>query len=50
MQNVMWRMGRTPGRIRHRTRARRGLRVDPPDELHLPQEEVARLRANGVIA
>ena len=51
MQNVMWRMGRTPGRIRGTGRA---VGADSEailvDELHLPEEEVARLRANGVIA
>jgi len=51
MQNVMWRMGRTPGRIRATGRAV-GADTDAilVDELHLSAEEVARLRAHGVIA
>ncbi len=51
MQNVMWRMGRTPGRIRGTGRApgadSEAILVD---ELHLSVEEVATLRTNGVVA
>jgi crotonobetainyl-CoA:carnitine CoA-transferase CaiB-like acyl-CoA transferase len=51
MQNVMWRMGRTPGRIRTTGRAL-GADTDAilEDELHLSQEEIQSLRAKGVTA
>ncbi|HET7400104.1 MAG TPA: CoA transferase [Intrasporangium sp.] len=51
MQNVMWRMGRTPGRIRSTGRA---LGADSDSilqtEVGLSPEEVSRLRDAGVVA
>jgi crotonobetainyl-CoA:carnitine CoA-transferase CaiB-like acyl-CoA transferase len=50
MQNVMWRMGRTPGSIRSTGRA---LGADTDDilkeELGLSAEEIRDLRERGVI-
>ncbi len=51
MQNVMWRMGRTPGRIRSTGRA---LGADSDtilqDEAGLSSEDVEKLRARGVVS
>lgn len=51
MQNVMWRMGRTPGRIRTTGRA---LGADSDEilegEVSLTPQEVAELRRRGVVA
>lgn len=51
MQNVMWRMGRTPGRIRTTGRSL-GADTDAilEKDLALPAEDVARLRDRGVVA
>jgi len=50
MQNVMWRMGRTPGRIRTTGRA---LGADSDEILEgdvgLTPQEVAELRRRGVV-
>ena len=50
MQNVLWRMGRTPGRIRA---TGRHLGEDTDEVLHevagLTPEEVERLRDKGVV-
>lgn len=51
MQNVMWRMGRTPGRIRA---TGRGLGADTDEilsqEAHMSGEEISVLRERGIIA
>ncbi len=51
MHNVMWRMSRTPGRIRHTGRQ---LGADTAavlaDELGMGEDELARLRQEGVVA
>ena len=50
MQNVMWRMGATPGRIRSTGRPLGADTDAVMDELGMPPERVAELRAKGVLA
>ena len=49
MQNVMWRMGRTPGRIRATGRALGADTDEVLAEAGLPEEQIAQLRERGVI-
>ena len=48
--NVMWRMSKTPGRIRHTGRALGADTDEVLAELGIDQAAIAALRANGVIA
>jgi crotonobetainyl-CoA:carnitine CoA-transferase CaiB-like acyl-CoA transferase len=50
MQNVMWRMGRTPGRIRSTGRPLGADTDEVLSEAGLDAETIARLRSDGVIA
>lgn len=49
MQNVMWRMGRTPGHIRSTGRALGADTDEVLTEAGLKQEQIAALRAGGVV-